>query len=62
VTDAGAHGFTTNDEDGDGFLLKEPGNPRAARICTIIMQRTKGKKGGRREKKKKGKNPAFDRG
>lgn len=29
-----------DDDDGDGDgSLKEPGNPRAARICTIIMQR-----------------------
>jgi len=29
---------TGGDDDDDGSL-KEPGNPRAARICTIIMQR-----------------------
>lgn len=52
VTDAGAHGFTTNDEDGDGFL-KESGNPRAARICTIIMQRTRRKKREEKKEKKK---------
>jgi len=30
-------------DDGDGSL-EEPGNPRAARICTIIMQRRVEKK------------------
>jgi len=42
-TTGGGYDDDDDDDDGDGSL-KEPGNPRAARICTIIMQRRREKR------------------